>query len=233
MAISASTTTKDRALACTLVAIGSTDTNLDVPKPRLQKAPKLLGTRINQTCAKAPSITRKQDWTPPWKQSATTIEQCKARFIRAVPLGGNAKCCQIDRSAILDLCNEALQKVHSPHHAQILSEVVKKALVILGSQKAQPNDRAFSTINSHLKPLDPRFAEPRLDYFADRKKRYKGDAFARRAAWRLRKWRAHGWPRVYPGPAIEEERQIDLKRAGPKKVLALDRDLYWGQEINP
>ena len=212
MAISVSITTKQTVSVCNLVSTG-----LEASKPRLHKTPKIYeqlpNSQINQICTKIPKISQQREYIPPWKKSANTIEQCKIRFIRAVSLGGNTKCCQIDRSAIIE-----------PHHAQILSEVMKKAQVILRSRKARPNDPVFSTTDSHLKPLDPRFAEPRLDYCADRK-RYKGDAFARRAAWRLRKWRAHGWPQAYPAQAVEEERQIDLKRVGSRKLLGLDRDL--------
>jgi hypothetical protein len=237
MAISASVLSEKRARACTIIATGNMNAGVSASKHRRPKALNLYkqpqSAQANQTFTKTPLIAPEQDQVSAWRQSATTIEQCKTRFIRAVPLGGTVKCCQIDRSAILDLCNEALQKVHSPHHAQILSEVITKALVILKKQKARPNDPVFATAGAHLSPLDPRFAEPRLDYCANKKKRYSGDAYARRAAWRVRKWRAHGWPMVYPRQAVEEERRIDLKRAGSKKLLALDRDLSWGQEVDP
>jgi hypothetical protein len=237
MAISASVISEGRTRACTIIATGNMKAGVSTSKHRRAKAlslyKQLPSAQINQTCIKAPLIAPIQDDISMWRQSAITIEYCKKRFIRVVPLGGTVKCCQIDRSAILDLCNEALQKVHSPNHAQILSEVITKALVILKKQKAQPNDPVFATAGAHLSPLDPRFAEPRLDYCADRKKRYSGDAYARRAAWRVRKWRAHGWPKVYPRQAVEEERRFDLMRAGPKKLLSLDRDLFWGQEIDP
>lgn len=117
-------------------------------------------------------------------------------------------------------------------------EVTTKVMTILELRSAEAGDPVFYVDSAFLSPLEPKCAEPRLDYYD----RGEGSDGYGRAAWmRLREWRKDGWPHVFPARAVEREerererrerleRRVDEDWEGLERVAA--REGGWGEEVD-
>ena len=89
-----------------------------------------------------------------------------------------------------------------------------------------------------MRPLQPQYAQPRLDYYD----RGKGSDGYGRAAWmRLREWRRDGWPKKALNEAVERDERESDKRVrqgktvnedleGMERVVAGEGE--WGEEVD-
>ena len=182
---------------------------------------------------------------PYWKHVADKIQDLRARFANHIPKGGNPRCCNLDRSAVLAVYQEALCKLEHTcdiDARKINLEVIGKVSTILDLRIAQSNDPVFTTEDAFLSPLEPHYAHPRLEYY-DREENNGDDSYYRAGFVRLKEWRKEGWPDVYPARAVERERKETAKmRRGGKAMLrplavevllAYPMDVSdWGEEMN-
>jgi hypothetical protein len=137
----------------------------------------------------------------PAEETATRLRETQRRFSQGVPLGGDENCAGIDRQLVLGIYNEALSILSKlpDKHTQIAAECARKTRVILGIISADPDDTVFTLAGQLLKPLEPQYANPRLDTVVDE--------FGALAQWRLNAWRKDGWPEQYPAGAVKKETQ--------------------------
>lgn len=120
---------------------------------------------------------------------------------------------RLDRRAVIDIYDQALDALSkSPwKHNQTGAECTYKTRVVLGITKADPEDSVFETSGQLLKPIDPQYAEPRIERT--------GDENGYRAQWRLDAWRREGWPEVYPANAIRKEaEEMDEMLVGKNSI---------------
>jgi hypothetical protein len=145
--------------------------------------------------------------------AATRLREKRLRFIKKIPINPDSKiCCPRDRRAVLEVYNEAIEKMGDTNHLEIITEADYKIRVILGITKADTSAAAFKNKQQMLSPIDPAYAEPRIQHSKD--------PFGYHASWRLQEWRKDGWPEVYPDRAIEKEKTL----RGPPKTW---RDQDW------
>lgn len=164
-------------------------------------------------------------------QTARQLREARDRFAKKIPVEGNKLCYSADRSAVLDVYRQALASIDAQNHTLILSEATLKVKVILGIRKAAPHDVVFTTGGVLLKPLEPQYAEPRIQS--------RDDTNGYRATWRLIAWRKEGWPTDYPKAAVDRELQI-LKvfpnrgegEAESWRRITKWNDEDWGDEVN-
>lgn len=183
---------------------------------------------------------------PHWKRVADDIHGLRTRFVQHNPKSGNPRCCSLDRSAVLAVFQEALAKLE--HASDIDSrkihlEVMRKVTTILDLRTAEPNDPVFLTKDAFITPLEPHYAQPRLDYY-NRGTEDADDSFYYTGIRRLIDWRKEGWPNVYPANAVErekrerEERQREgrtMLRDTPREglLIAYGADpMEWGEEVD-
>ncbi|KAH4186455.1 hypothetical protein HBH70_157640 [Parastagonospora nodorum] len=135
----------------------------------------------------------------PAEETAMRLRETQRRFSQGVPLGGDENCAGIDRQLVLGIYNEALSILSKlpDKHTQIAAECARKTRVILGIISADPDDTVFTLAGQLLKPLEPQYANPRLDTGMD--------GFGALAQWRLNAWRKDGWPEQYPAGAVKKE----------------------------
>ncbi|KAF2129239.1 hypothetical protein P153DRAFT_15915 [Dothidotthia symphoricarpi CBS 119687] len=136
--------------------------------------------------------------TTAWVLAAHSLRESRARFATKIKVGGDQSVCALDRSAVLDVYQEALKNISPANYQQITSETNLKVKTILNIRPAEPDDLVFSTVGALLRPLDPQYADPRIEY--------EHDLYGYRAAWRLDAWRKQGWPHEYPRGAVEAEK---------------------------
>lgn len=181
-----------------------------------------------------------------WKHIVNTINDHRIRFAQHTPAGGNSKCCNLDRSAVLAVYHEALSRLEHISKAdscRIFVEARTKVETILDLRTAAPSDPVFSPVDAFLKPLEPHYAQPRLNYY-DRERANQDDSYYWTGQARLVAWRDEGWPKVYPVRAVEREKRERRERqkkgrrllritAAEGLMTALDRDpKAWGEEVD-
>lgn len=186
----------------------------------------------------APTVEGPQ---PYWQALASQLLAARNSFAARNAVGDNPRCSAPDRSAVLAVYNEALQRIEhlSTLDARRLNiEITQKVTTILDLRCAQPGDAVFFVDSAFLSPLEPQYAHPRLDYY-DRGVAEGSDGYGRAAWMRLREWRRDRWPVEYPGRAVERERKererrkrrgtkVDTDLEGLERVVAGE----WGDEVD-
>ncbi|KAF3003698.1 hypothetical protein E8E13_008916 [Curvularia kusanoi] len=178
-----------------------------------------------------------------WQYLASSLLSGRNNFAASNEPIDNPRCSNIDRSAVLAVYNEAITRLEhvSEHDARrIENEGKLKISTILDIRTAQPEDEVFFSATAFLSPLEPQYAQPRVDYY-DRGGVDEDDSYGRVAGMRLREWRREGWPRKYPRGAVEKERrQRAARRRQGKKgreeaeealVRVLKEDEEWGDVV--
>ncbi|KAF3039577.1 hypothetical protein E8E12_008712 [Didymella heteroderae] len=182
---------------------------------------------------------------PQWQRIADEIENLRARFIKQNPKAFNATCSNIDRSVVIAVYNEALSKLEHAANIDAIKihlEVKTKVSTILDLRRAAPDDAVFYTQGAFLSPLEPHYAQPRLDYF-NRGISDGDDSYYWTGIRRLREWRKGGWPKVYPEKAVRREmREREERRRRGMGTIAVHREdlltalaadsLDWGEEVD-
>lgn len=179
---------------------------------------------------------------PQWRRVADEIENLRARFIRSIPRGFDHRCSNLDRSAVIAVYNEALIALEHASNIDAIKihlEAKTKISTILDLRKAAPNDAVFYKRGAFLKPLDPHYAQPRLDYY-DRGTGAGNDSYYWTGVKRLKEWRKAGWPNVYPEKAVEREITERQRRQGMSKLQTHEErlrertadSLDWGEEVD-
>lgn len=161
------------------------------------------------------------------------------------PKGFHTRCSNIDRSAVIAVYNEALIELEHKDNIdanKIHLEVKTKVSTILDLREAASDDAVFYAKGAFLSPLEPQYAQPRLDYY-DRGSGVGDDSFYWTGFKRLREWRKAGWPKAYPKTAVEREMRerkrrrnrgtgmITIRREEMLTELKLDT-LDWGEEVD-
>jgi hypothetical protein len=139
----------------------------------------------------------------PAEATANSLRETRHRFAQKVPSGDDEqKHAALDRQNVLAVYTQALAQLHSiPNkHIQIAAECTRKVRVILGIVSADPPDPVFTTNGQLLAPLEPQYANPRLEA--------RDDPECYRAQWRLNRWRKEGWPHRYPTEAVRREEMV-------------------------
>ncbi|KAH7356121.1 hypothetical protein BKA66DRAFT_403240, partial [Pyrenochaeta sp. MPI-SDFR-AT-0127] len=131
------------------------------------------------------------------EKTAYMLLEARDRFSKGIPIDGNHLCYSVDRAAVLDVYCEALEKINRENHRLVLFETTLKVKTILGLRSAEPHDIAFACGGMLLKPIEPQYAEPRIEFDDDQE--------GYRMAWRLKAWRKEGWPDKYPIEAVIRE----------------------------
>jgi hypothetical protein len=148
----------------------------------------------------------------PVRTTELRLRESRIRFIKQVPQDPfSTLCCPADYAAVIGIYSEALRKITSEIHERILSETNLKVKVVLGINQVDSYDVVFTKAGMLLEPLEPQYAEPRIEW--------SDDPYRHHAMWRLRNWRKEGWPDVYPRNAIEEEKVM-----GPQERQLKDED---------
>ncbi|KAJ4336839.1 hypothetical protein N0V87_005053 [Didymella glomerata] len=179
---------------------------------------------------------------PQWRRVVDEIENLRTRFINSNPKGFDHRCSNLDRSAVIAVYNETLLELEHTSNIDVLKihlEVKIKVSTILDLRKAAPNDAVFYTKGSFLSPLEPHYAQPRLDYY-DRGNGNGNDSFYWTGINRLKEWRKGGWPKVYPEKAVERETRERQRRKGMSKPQIHEEllrartasSLDWGEEVD-
>lgn len=182
---------------------------------------------------------------PQWRRVLDEIENLRARFVTGNPKGFHPRCSNIDRSAVIAVYNEALIRLEHKANIDAIKihlEVKTKVSTILDLRRAAPDDAVFYAKGAFLSPLEPQYAQPRLDYY-DRGSGVGDDSFYWTGYKRLREWRKEGWPKVYPEMAVEREmRERKRRRNRGIGTIAFHREemltelkpdaLDWGEEVN-
>ncbi|RMZ70759.1 hypothetical protein GMOD_00000894 [Pyrenophora seminiperda CCB06] len=146
-------------------------------------------------------------------------EEC-TRFQRGTPIDFDSDiCCPPDRFAVINLYNTALSRISPDNHLDIYTEAKSKIKIILGMKTARYTNAAFT--EGLLPPLEPMYAEPRIEYSED--------PYRRHAHWRLNAWRKEKWPLRLPKKAIKMEEALMQKEASMKKKSKGGR-LFWDLE---
>ncbi|KAH8704405.1 hypothetical protein GQ44DRAFT_778094 [Phaeosphaeriaceae sp. PMI808] len=147
------------------------------------------------------------------------IRMSRSQFSNNIKIGGNNICCAVDRSAVLDVYDEALRRINTcdrdRDRIQIASETNRKVKVILQKLDVEPDDIVFSTVGQILKPLEPQYANPRIEW--------EKDEYGYRTQWRITAWRKDGWPHEYPRNAIWAELHGNEKLVGRSRMS--DREI--------
>jgi hypothetical protein len=183
--------------------------------------------------------------SPQWRRVADEIENLRARFIKHNAKDFQPRCSNVDRSAVIKVYNEALVKLEHAANIDAIKihlEVKMKVSTILDLRKAAPHDTVFYTKGAFLSPLEPHYAQPRLDYY-NRGTGRGDDGYYWAGIRRLREWKNGGWPNVYPEKAVEREmrdrerrrrRGIGMEAAHKEDLSkALKADpLDWGEEVD-
>lgn len=149
--------------------------------------------------------------------TAAGLRACRKSFATTIPVGGNHICHARDRVAVLDIYKHAIQicaamdiskdTLKSTRSMNLAWDVRCKIQTVLALRPAPPDDPVFRLGGSRItSPLDPTYAEPRIDHSTDEG--------ARQAQWRRSQWIANGWPRVYPKEAVAREDRDGLSRGG-------------------
>jgi hypothetical protein len=136
----------------------------------------------------------------PAESTAISLHETRHRFNKKPPeTHENRQNQALDRQNVNNVYNQALDKLGEipEKHMQIAAECTRKVHVILGIISADPSDPVFTTSGQLLKPLEPQYANPRLEAIDDPQ--------CYRAQWRLNQWRKEGWPDKYPAEAIRRE----------------------------
>jgi hypothetical protein len=135
----------------------------------------------------------------PSEKTASTIREMQRRFVRGTPDHGGDNCTALDRRTVLDIYAEAIDTLNSApgKHVLIAAECTRKVRVVLSIIASDPDDTVFLTAGQLLSPLEPQYANPRIDRGDDQ--------YGYRAQWRLHAWRKEGWPQRYPEKAIDRE----------------------------
>ncbi len=163
-------------------------------------------------------------------QTAAELRCARDRFAAGVQLEGNRLCYVADRAATLAVYQEALAKIDSQNHHQIHSEANIKIKTVLGIRQAEADDIVFAAGGMLLSPLEPQYAEPRIE-FAD-------DLYGYKAACRLKAWRTNGWPNTYPHNAVENEKKRsgglgkEVKSAELCKRMFSWDEMDWGEPVD-
>ncbi|KAJ8118530.1 hypothetical protein OPT61_g501 [Boeremia exigua] len=150
---------------------------------------------------------------PHWRLVANEIQDLRTRFAKHNAQYGNPRCSGPDRTAVLSVYAEALTKLEHTSVGdayRINLEVISKVKTILDLRTAEPNDPVFYTADALLRPLEPQYAQPRLDFYG----RTDGsdDCYYYAGFARLTAWREEGWPEVYPVRAVEQEMRERKRR---------------------
>jgi hypothetical protein len=129
------------------------------------------------------------------------LRNTQCLFAQGIPPGGDDKCAGLDRQTVLNIYTEALSLLSSSpqKHTQIAAECTRKVRVVLGIVSADPDDTVFTRTGQLLKPLEPQYANPRLEAGEDE--------YGNLAQWRLNAWRNDGWPEKYPAYAVKKEKK--------------------------
>jgi hypothetical protein len=166
------------------------------------------------------------------EQTAIRLLQKHDHFAKNVPVGGDDEQCNaVNRSAVLGIYNEAMARLvdFPTKHEQIASECSLKVRIVLALLTADPDHPAFSSVGQLLSPLEPQYANPRIE--ADE------DEYGHRAQRRLNKWRGEGWPKKYPEKAIKREmrheRLVGRKAISDKELMEkfCDEEGIWDEEM--
>lgn len=128
------------------------------------------------------------------------ILNARNSFAATIPVKGNEICYGPDRAAVLRVYQQALEKLTATNHKQVRAEVSVKIKTILCLRDAEPEDIVFTSKGMVLSPLEPQYAEPRIDFM--------NDQLGYTATKRLNKWRREGWPDKFPKQAIAIDRQL-------------------------
>jgi hypothetical protein len=154
--------------------------------------------QITARTSQHPRLIHKHHITPA-EQTLLEIQRQKDQFATKSSDCEDDICNAVDRSAVLHIYNNAmgrLRDIPDKHH-QIASECNLKVRIVLGLLNADPDHPAFLAAGQLLSPLEPQYANPRIDPG--------DDDCSYRAQWRLKCWRKEGWPVTYPGKAIKIE----------------------------
>jgi hypothetical protein len=157
-------------------------------------------------------------------QAVLSLCQTRGDFAAKIPFDGDDTCNTASRAAILDVYNEAINKLRElPHkHVQIISESSLKVRILLSLLDADADHPVFSSVGQLLRPLEPQYANPRIEA--------EDDEYGHRAQRRLDKWRQEGWPDNYPKVAIETEMKSE-KLVGRKMMSDFElRDKYYNEQ---
>ena len=178
---------------------------------------------------------------PHWQVVASQLLAARNSFAARNPAVDNPRCSAPDRSAVLDVYNQALRRVEHMSNldaSRLNKEVTNKVKTILDLRHAEAGDPVFYADSMFLAPLEPKYAQPRLDYYD----RGEGSDGYGRAAWmRLTEWRRDGWPHFSPTRAVEREGEERERRKRQGKTV--DEDLEglervvagkgnWGEEVD-
>lgn len=155
-------------------------------------------------------------------QARKDLEDARNSFASTIPREGNHICHNADRSAVLRIYQQALENLKASNHAQVQLEASLKIKTVLGLRAAEPDDVVFAGKGMMLPPLEPQYAEPRID-FAD-------DRYGYMAAKRLNRWRRDGWPDVFPQEAVLAERMLSEEEIEEEKGNWEDE--VWDDEGN-
>ncbi|KAF1928085.1 uncharacterized protein M421DRAFT_5733 [Didymella exigua CBS 183.55] len=210
-------------------------TTIDVDFPR---GPELTWTDFHPELHGSSALPSPQDRIssgPQWRRVADEIDDVRARFINHNPIGFHPRCSSVDRSAVLVVYNEALVKLEHASNIdaiKIYLEVKTKVSTILDLREAKPDDAVFYIKSAFLSPLEPHYAQPRLDYY-DRGFSDGDDSFYRSGIGRLVEWRKGGWPNIYPAEAVEREMRERERRASMSLIEIHGDDLLKAQTANP
>jgi hypothetical protein len=136
------------------------------------------------------------------EQARVDLHEKRLRFTKQTPTDHESKICSPrDRRAALGVYDEAIEKIRNTNYLEIVPEADYKIRVILGITKAHASATVFQKKEQHLSPIEPQYAEPRIEW--------NEDAFSYHATWRLQEWRDDGWPDRFPDKAIQKERDMD------------------------
>lgn len=147
------------------------------------------------------AFVQKHEPTPA-EETASNLRETQRLFAKGTPDHGGDHCTALDRLTVLEIYAQALDKLSSApeEHVQIAVECARKVRIVLSTIDADPDDTVFSTLGQLLSPLEPLYANPRIDRGDDQ--------YGYRAQWRLHAWRKEGWPKTYPLKAVEREARI-------------------------
>ncbi|KAF1846448.1 uncharacterized protein K460DRAFT_406651 [Cucurbitaria berberidis CBS 394.84] len=101
------------------------------------------------------------------EKTAWQLRKSRDRFAMKIPIGGNDICFLVDRAAVLDIYAQAIATVGPKNHKQINFEATLKIKTILGIRQAEPHDVVFASGGMFLTPLEPQYAEPRIEFGDD------------------------------------------------------------------
>lgn len=195
----------------------------------------------NPPPAPTPRATGTGGDEPHWRLLAAHLLAARNSFAALNPAVDNPRCSAPDRFAVLDVYNQALARVEHMSDldaSRLDKEVANKVETILDLRDAKAGDPVFNPNGGFLRPLQPQYAKPRLDY-CDRGKG--SDGYGRAAWMRLREWRRDEWPKKALNEAVERDREERERRErqgktgnedleGMERVVAWEGE--WGEEVD-